>query len=74
MSLDIVLNGHLHAVYSGYTGTSHTYTPVCVKGRNGLHSTCILRPCLLQQDGLHQPGDIHIDVAWEAVQAGCIGS
>lgn len=41
----------------------HRHTPVCVKGRNGLASMRVLWPCLLQQDVLHQPGDIHIDVA-----------
>lgn len=47
--------------------------PVCVEGCNGLRSTCILRPCLLQQDALHQPCDVYVDVAGEALQAGSIG-
>lgn len=29
---------------------------------------------LLQQDVLHQPCDVHIDVACEVVQAGSVGS
>lgn len=63
-----VLTG-IHTLYLLYI----TYTPVCVKGRNGLPSTWVLWPCLLQQDVLHQPCDVYIDVAWEAVQTGCIG-
>lgn len=70
--LGIMLNAHLHAAHSRYTYILHT--PVCVEGRNGLHSTWVQWLCLLQQDALHQPGDVHIDVAGEAVQAGCIGS
>lgn len=30
--------------------------------------------CLLQQDTLYQPGDVHIDVAGEAVQIAYVGS
>lgn len=56
-----------------YTGQEMTCTPVCIKGCDGLHSTCVLWPCLLQQDTLHQPCDVYIDVAGEALQAGSIG-
>lgn len=56
-----------------YTVQYMTCTPVCIKGCNGLRSTCVLWPCLLQQDALHQPCDIYIDVAGEALQAGSIG-
>lgn len=50
-----------------------TCTPVCVKGRNGLHSSRILWPCLLQPDAPHEPGDVYTDVAGEALKAGSIG-
>lgn len=49
-------------------------TPICVERCNGLPSMWVQRLCLLQQDALDQPGDVHIDVAGEAVQAGYIGS
>lgn len=50
------------------------HAPVCVDGGNGLPSVGVQWLCLLQQDALHQPGDIYADVAGEAVQGGCIDS
>lgn len=52
----------------------HTHTPVCIERRYGLHSTWVQRLRLLQQDVLHQPSDVHVDVAGEAVHAGRVGS
>lgn len=53
---------------------SVTCTPVCVKGGNGLGPACVMWPRLLQQDALHQPGDVDVDVAGEDLQAGSVGS
>lgn len=58
--------------YSRYTYTWDR--PVCVESCNSLPSVGVERLSLLQQDALHQPGDVHIDVAREAVQIGYIGS
>lgn len=51
-----------------------SHTPVCVKERDGPRSIGVQWLGLLQQDALHQPGDVHVDVAGEAVQAGGVGS
>lgn len=50
------------------------HPPVCVESCNGLPSVGVQWLCLLQQDRLHQPGDVNTDVAGEAVEAGCVGS
>lgn len=56
------------------TDTCVSHTPVCVMGCDGLPSAGVQWLGLLQQDVLHHPSDVQIDVAGEAVQAGCIGS
>lgn len=41
---------------------------------NCLASVGVQRLRLLQQDALHQPCDVHVDVARQVVQGGCVGS
>lgn len=64
----------MHAVHSQCPYILLLHAPVGVKGRDSCRSPWILWQCLLQQDALHQPGDIHVDVAGEAVQAGGVAS
>lgn len=50
------------------------HTPVCVERCDRLSSSWIQRLSLLQQDVLQQSGDVHVDVAGEALHAGRVGS
>lgn len=65
---------HACAVLWLHVCSHHTHTPVGVKGGDGRRSPRVLRHRLLQQDALHQPGDVHVDVAGEALQAGRVAS
>ena len=69
-----VLNGHLTSVQVDELSLYITHAPVSVEGGDGLPPTWVQRLCLLQQDALHQPGDVHVDVAGDAVQGGYVGS
>lgn len=64
----------MHAVHSRCPYIWLLHAPVGVKGRDGCRPPWVLWQCLLQQDALHQPGDVHVDVAGKAVQAGGVAS
>lgn len=47
--------------------------PVCVDGCDSLPSVGVQRLGLLQQDALHQPGHVQVDVAGQTLQIGYVG-
>ena len=56
------------------TRTPHTHPPVGVEAGDGLAALGVQRLGLLQQDALHQPGDVQVNVAGNGVQAGRVGA